>query len=367
MFSCGAFSWTDGRVNLFQNLADRPRAGAATYTDSCVQPFSYADYFGQISLLGDLLLDGPERPWLSTIPAEAEHKQYVVWLGCNVLRTVHIVETLNDILRHLGFDYVMLGGPANCCGVQHTRRGDTESGRKLAWNTFDKFDTFAPERLLFWCPSCDHRLNGLGDDLSELAAQRQHVTEFFVEHLDQFDFKPLPRALRVALHAHTGTPQQDLDARATRRLLEAIPGVEVVDVPAVAELGFHCADPKMAQLPQGQFGQILAESVAAAEGLGVETLVTIYHACHRGLVPVDNADDAVGGIKVENYVTLLARALGLPEHTDRFKHFVRLGLPAAIMAELQPRIEQLGLSRERVERVVSAQFETTSALATALQ
>jgi Fe-S oxidoreductase len=332
-----------------------------------VQPFSYADYFGQISLLGDLLLDGRERPWLTTIPPEVEHKQYVVWLGCNVLRTVHIVETLNDILRHLGVDYVMLGGPANCCGVQHARRGEADAGRKLAWNTFDKFDAFEPERLLFWCPSCDHRLNGMGDDLSELAAQRQHVTEFFVEHLDRFDFNPLPRPMRVALHAHTGTPQQDLDARATRRLLEAIPGVEVVDIPAVTELGFHCADPKIAQLPQGQFGQILAESVAAARAGGVETLITIYHACHRELVPADSADDQVGSLRIENYVTLLARALGLAEHQDRFKHFARLGSPDAILAELQPRIEQLGVSRERVERVVSAQFGTPAALATAIQ
>ncbi len=43
-----------------------------------MQPFSYADYFGQISLLGDLLLDGRERPWLTTIPDQPESTQYVV-------------------------------------------------------------------------------------------------------------------------------------------------------------------------------------------------------------------------------------------------------------------------------------------------
>jgi hypothetical protein len=327
------------------------------------QSFNYAEYFGQISLLGDLLLDGRERPWLTTIPEDPGRKQYVVWLGCNVLRTVHIVETLNDILQHIGLDYVLLGGPANCCGVQHARRGDAATGRKLAWNTFDTFDGFQPERLLFWCPSCDHRLNGMGDDLSELAARRQHVTEFFVEHLERFDFKPMPRPTRVALHAHMGTPQQDKDAHATRRLLEAIPGVEVVDVPAVAELGFHCADPKIAQLAPGQFGQILSDSVAAATTLGVETLVTIYHACHRELVPADSAEDVIRGLRVENYVTLMARSLGLPEHPDRYKHFVQLGSPSAIMAELQPRIAERGLAPERVERAIITQFGTPSAIA----
>jgi Fe-S oxidoreductase len=297
------------------------------------------------------------------MPAQPEHKQYVVWLGCNVLRTVHIIETLDDILRHIGLDYVMLGGAANCCGVQHSRRGDAESGRKIAWNTFDRFDAFQPQRLLYWCPSCDNRLNGMGDDLSDLAADRQHVTEFFVEHLDRFDFKPLHT--KVAIHAHTGTPQQDQDAAATRALLEAIPGLEIVDLPATQEIGFHCADPKIAQLPAGRFGEILNESIAAAVDAGVETLVTIYHACHRELVPAETDDDALGPIKVENYVTLLARSLGLPEHPDRFKHFVQLGDPAAIMAELQPRIAELGLAPERVERAITAQFGSHSALATA--
>ena len=288
----------------------------------------------------------------------------MVWLGCNVLRTVHIVETLDDILQHIGVDYVMLGGPANCCGVQHARRGEGETGRKLAWNTFEKFDAYQPERLLFWCPSCDHRLNTMGDDLSDLAAQRQHVTEFFVEHLDRFSFKPLP--MRVALHAHTGTAQQDQDAAATRQLLQAIPGVELVDLPPTAELGFHCADPKIARLAPGEFGRILNDSVAAATEQGVETLVTIYHACHRELVPAEADDDVIGdSIKVENYVTILARALGLPEHSDRFKHFANLGDPEAIMAELQPRISEMGLARDRAKRVITAQFGARSALASA--
>jgi Fe-S oxidoreductase len=102
--------------------------------------FDYADYFAQISVLGDLLRDRPERAWLTTMPRDPEPKQYVVWLGCNVLRTVHIVETLDDILKQIGVDYVMLGGAANCCGVQHARRDDVETGRKMAWCTFDRFE-----------------------------------------------------------------------------------------------------------------------------------------------------------------------------------------------------------------------------------
>ena len=323
------------------------------------ETFNYADYFAQISVLGDLLRDSPERPWLTSMPPDPRPAKYVVWLGCNVLRTVHIVETLDDILEHLGVDYVMLGGPANCCGVQHARRDQPETGRRMAWSTFDKFEIFQPEKLLFWCPSCDHRVAGMGDDVSELVARRQHVTEFFVEHLDLFDFKPLERPLRVAMHTHTGSPQQDIDARATRTLLSAIPGVEVVDVPAMTELGRHCASTEVVKMPPERFRAMLDASIAEAQRRGVDTLVTIYHACHRELVPSEvalDAEEALGPIRVENYLTILARALGLPEHVDRYKRFVQLGDPRLIMAELEPRIAELGLAPERAEKFVTAQF-----------
>jgi Fe-S oxidoreductase len=323
-----------------------------------VVEFDYADYFAQISVLGDLLRDRSERAWLTSMPAEPERKQFVVWLGCNVLRTVHIVETLDDILRHIGVDYVMLGGPANCCGVQHARRGRAETGRKLAWGTFGKFDAFRPERLLFWCPSCDQRVEGMGSDVSELVARRQHVSQFLVEHLDRFAFEPLAEPLRVALHAHAGSPQQELDAASTRTLLAAIPGVEVVDLPAFTELGRHCASAEVLRLPAHEFRALMDASVAEAQRRGVQTLVTIYHACHRELVPSELPEDSFGPIKVENYLTILARALGLPEHTDRYKRFAQLGEPKQIMAELGPRIAELGLPPERAERFITAQFGT---------
>ena len=325
--------------------------------ESLTLDFNYADYFAQISILGDLLRDRSDRPWLTSMPAEPGRAEHVVWLGCNVLRTVHIVETLDDILQHIGVDYVMLGGPANCCGVQHARRGAAETGRKLAWGTFDKFEAFQPERLLFWCPSCDQRVEGMGSDVSELVARRQHVSEFFVEHLDRFDFQPLPEPLRVALHAHGGTPQQDLDAASVRTLLEAIPSVEIVDLSAFTELGRHCASSEVLRLAPAEFRAMMDTSVAEAQRRRVQTLVTIYHACHRELVPSELPEDVIP-IKVENYLTILARALGLPEHEDRYKRFVKVGDAKQIMAELGPRIDELGLSPERAERFISAQFCT---------
>ena len=100
-------------------------------------------------------------------------------------------------------------------------------------------------------------------------------------------------------------------------------------------------------------------SVAEARRRGVETLVTIYHACHRELVPSElaaDAEEAFGLLRVENYLALVARALGLPEHEDGYKRLAHMADAKLIMAELGPRIAELGLSPDRAERFISAQF-----------
>lgn len=327
-----------------------PKTGAAA------RPFDYAGYFGQINVLGDLLRDGVERPWLTSMPESPERKQFVVWLGCNVLRTVHLVETLDDVLKHLGVDYVMLGGPSACCGIVHDHNGQVASGRNMFDNTMGKFAAFQPERLLYWCPSCDAHLESLGADIPDLAAARQHMTEFFVEHLDLFQFVPPAEPTKIVLHAHRGTASQDRDAIATRRLLEAIPGLEVVELRALKELGRYCNDIKVPALSPERYATYVEEVAAEARALGASKIVTTYHSCHRTLCGAEDAADALGPLVVENYITVLARALGLPEHTDRFKRFKQIGDPERILVELQPRIEELGVAPERAARFITAQF-----------
>jgi hypothetical protein len=97
-------------------------------------------------------------------------------------------------------------------------------------------------------------------------------------------------------------------------------------------------------MPPERLRSILKASIDEAQALGVDTLVTIYHACHRELIPpaiAPDAETAFGPIRVENYLTIVARALRLPEHIDRYRHFVELGDPQQIMAELGPRVAEL--------------------------
>lgn len=46
-------------------------------------------------------------------------RELLLYLGCNVLRTAHLVKTGVAVLEAMGFDFNAAGGPAHCCGMAH--------------------------------------------------------------------------------------------------------------------------------------------------------------------------------------------------------------------------------------------------------
>src|SRR3712207_5842053 len=133
------------------------------------------------------------------------------------------------------------GGPASGGGTQQNRRNDIAAGDRLTGSTLGKLNAFNPEKIVTWCPSCTYFLGEVQiPQRGAVSAPLEHFSEFVVERMDRLAFK---RALdlRVALHAHTGSAQQDRDAAMMQRILCAIPGVELVPLAALDELGRHCS------------------------------------------------------------------------------------------------------------------------------
>src|SRR5437867_8687458 len=96
--------------------------------------YDYGKHFGEITLTQDLTTLPEERTWRLAAPdREPEPHQIVLYLGCNVLRTSHMVRTVTAIFDRLGLDYVAVGGPTYCCGIVHHREGDTTAGE--AWRS----------------------------------------------------------------------------------------------------------------------------------------------------------------------------------------------------------------------------------------
>src|SRR2546428_12310393 len=86
--------------------------------------YDYKKHFGEITLTQDLTTLPEERTWRLAAPErEPEPHQIVLYLGCNVLRTSHMIRTVNAIFDRLGLEYVAGGGPTYCTGIGHPPAG----------------------------------------------------------------------------------------------------------------------------------------------------------------------------------------------------------------------------------------------------
>src|SRR5207247_8436794 len=93
--------------------------------------YDYKKHFCEITLTQDLTTLPEERTWRLAAPErDAEPHQIVLYLGCNVLRTSHIVRTVTAIFDRLGLHYVAVGAPTySCRTVQHRNEHTAASGR----------------------------------------------------------------------------------------------------------------------------------------------------------------------------------------------------------------------------------------------
>jgi Fe-S oxidoreductase len=319
--------------------------------------FSYAEHFGTMRTLGELLRDPSHRPWLTSVPKDAPHRKYVVWLGCNILRTVQLAETLDDILKYLDEDYVTLGGPSNCCGIVHESMGDVAVGKNMLQQTMKKFDAFTPEQMLCWCPSCDNQLRTESQDaVTETAKQRISFTRFLATQIDRLNFS-IDVPLKVALHFHGGFAEQECDGADTALLLSRIPGLTIVDMPGTDRLGRHCSDAAIKSFGESDYPVAMEQWAAEARQRGATHLVTVYHSCHRQLVLTQRGMAAEKRLPVVNYLTLIARSLGLRERDDKFSHIASIDSIEAMIADVEPNVQALGIKLDQAQRALKAQFQ----------
>lgn len=318
---------------------------------------SPAEYFGNVRTLGDLMRSDPARPWMTALPPEVREQRLVVWLGCNILRTAHMAETLNDILTHMGTDHALLGGPSHCCGAVHTASGLRDVADNMLHRTMEKFDQFKPEQLLYWCPSCDDHLSHHDQNLvTETAKRRLNATVFLSRHIpQQLLVHPVP--ISVAIHRHVDFPEQEEESRAVHDLLARIPGLQVIDSASAKGLGRHCTVPRIRAYGEAQYVGTIADWAVAAKQRGATHMVSIYHSCHRRLTLLQREHESTRGLELVNYLTLVARSMGLPEREDRFARVSKIADVDTMMTSLEGEFADRGVKPDIVRRALKDQFE----------
>jgi len=309
----------------------------------------FTRHIGQIRDFEQLMIPAGETPWVEQYTHPARPVDVVLYLGCNILRTAHLAYEVVGVFQALGVNFVAVTGPHFCCGIIHHRAGDVDGATRLSQATGTMLTSYGGKQVVIWCPTCQLRFEEVISNKIASGFPIIHATAFLAERATQLSFRRSLSA-RVALHTHVGKPQRELDASAAVRVLQAVPGVEVVGTLSSPDLDYQCSLPQMTRLGPGGFRAIRSDLVRKARELGADTLATIYHSCQREWCEVGGR-----GLVVRNYISLVAEALDCGRRDD-FQEFKRLGDPVAIAAMSRPVWETYGLSETQAKELAAKYF-----------
>ena len=291
---------------------------------------------------------GGGPPALASGAGPAPAPDVVFYTGCNVLRTPHIALLCLDVLDALGVRYEVMGGPSHCCGIFQYRSGDAAGAGRVGFNTLARLGAAGAPEALSWCPSCQTQLGEVtlpsysetnGGSPFDLTP----YVQFIADRLDRLT--PLMRRRverRVALHERPVLPKV---VESARRILNAIPGLELVplDVPRVGTMSNS-----LTVLPDFK-AKLREREFEAAEAAGVDTLATIFHACHREICHFESGRS----FEIVNFMELLGESLGI-HHEDVYKRLKLMQDIDAIVRDSEDLIVRHGLDLEQVRDVIHA-------------
>lgn len=311
--------------------------------------YDFGRYFREISVIRDLTTMPDEARWRLTQPArDGERHDIVLFLGCNVFRTSHMVRTITAIFDRLGLDYVAVGGPTYCCGIVHHQQGHSVAAGGMADHTIKLVERYRPEEVVMWCPSCIYFYDEVRQ--AKLPFPVRHASEFLVSRLPEFRFTHRVDAF-VALHSHCASEPRRREGLAGRQLLEAVPGLRYVEIEPDGRFGRSCSPAVQEQLGLEAWNRMARGEIDQALAAGAGTLATIYHGCQRYLCVFE----AERPIAIEHYLTVFGRGLGI-EFEDRYKKYRLWQDPERVLAETTPCARANGVDPERAREVVAGAF-----------
>lgn len=300
----------------------------------------YSLVFEPPRILGQVLADD-EYDMLTEPPRNFRSGEIILHVSCQTMSVAHIPYLAQAIMRRLGLDFSTVGGPENCCGSFHWHMGDEEYERQTATMTLGAFRRMKPARVVSTCPDCDASF--ARHTARQHTYVRSNVAELLgenVEKLKKLMVNPVRK--KVAIHYHDDVPERQRDAHGIRALMEAVPGLEVLDAPNARGLTGHCV--KM-------FGSVQPDVTdrmfQEARALGADHLVVPYHGCYRQHCK----QQLVYGVEVSHYLSIIAMAIGIP-CAETFKAIRMLDNIDDAMKRLMPRIEKLGFDPQEVRQFV---------------
>jgi heterodisulfide reductase subunit D len=226
---------------------------------------------------------------IKNLPREIKktNGKVLLFFGCTASYDVNVkqvaIYTVN-ILEALDIDYGVLGKDEKCCGSVLLRMGDPEHERLFREN-IEQFNDLGIETLISSCSGCFKTIKQDYPKVGKLNFEVLHTVEFLTRLLDRnkLNFKyPVHKKITYHDPCHLGRATHVFDA--PRRIMNAIPGLELVEMPRNRHYSRCCGagGGLKAGYPDVQ-NKMAQRRVQEAEETGAEYLVSCCPFCFQGL------------------------------------------------------------------------------------
>ena len=211
----------------------------------------------------------------------------LLFLGCTASYDANVkrvaINTVN-VLDALGIDYGVLGKEEKCCGSVLLRMGDPEY-KRLFQENIEQFNSLGIDTLISSCSGCFKTIMQDYPKIAKLNFEVLHTVEYLARLVKTGELTfthPVNKTITFHDPCHLGRATGGFDA--PRMIMEAIPGLNLVEMPRNREYSRCCGagGGLKAGFPEIQ-GRMAQKRIKEAEQTGAQDLVSCCPFCYQGL------------------------------------------------------------------------------------
>ena len=236
----------------------------------------------------------------------AKDAEVLLFLGCvsSLFPMVYALpQSLIEIMGKAGIKFTTLGEEEICCGYPLLAAGlpiDDQMERNLA-----QLKALGAKKLVTACPSCYYTFK---EHYPDMGMEVLHASEFLAQLLEERSIllKPFPK--RVTYHDPCDLGRKSGVYEPPRQVLQAIPGLELVEMEANRAEAFCCGGGgNLESIDPALSAAIADRRLAQAQAVGAEVIASACQQCERTLAMA--ARRAKARIKVMDIAQLVREAI----------------------------------------------------------
>jgi heterodisulfide reductase subunit D len=288
-FFPGALTEMDRRVDTEHNISGEANSSRLLWQDN---------------------LEEESREWVGKAGAEV-----LFYVGCVASlypMAYAIPQSMVELMEAAKINFTTLGGTEWCCGYPlHAAGLDIDD---LIDHNLAEIQRLGVKTLVATCPSCYYTWTNYypagapANDAGTGALKVMHATQFLADLVDSGRLKLGEVKAKVTYHdpCDLGRKSQEFDA--PRRILQAIPGVELVEMANNRMGAVCCGGGGNQESLNPELSAAIADGrLAEAAGTGANILVSACQQCERTLTMA--ARRAKSRIKVMDVTEILLRSV----------------------------------------------------------